>query len=272
MKRRKLIGLSVVMLLLSFSLYVSTFAQAPAAAPGTPPAAAGAPAKKGAFGTSIWDLWVVGGWAMYPLGICSVGALGLTIYGFLIASTDKMLKPELFSSVQASLENLNIEEASSTCAGNPCIMTNVLGAGLQRISHGELDISNMEKAMEEASIEESSSGLKPIGYLSIVAQVAPMIGLLGTVSGMIKAFQKIGMGGMGDPEKLASDIGEAMITTAFGLIVAIPAMFFYFYLKAKYIGNIARLSRMLGNLTHQLILATKRGQGQFSETSASTEQ
>lgn len=259
MNRQKMIVLCAVMMIFSFGLYVSTIsAQSPeTAAPG---AQVAAPAKKGGMGTSLWDLWRVGGWAMWPIGLCSVAATGLTIYGFIISNASKMLRPDLYATIQTSLENLNIEEAINICAGNPCPMTNILGAGLQRISHGELDIANMEKAMEEASVEETQNGLKPIGYISIMAQIAPMMGLLGTVSGMIKAFQKIGMGGMGDPEKLANDIGEAMVTTAFGLIVAIPAMFFYFFLKGQYIGNVAKLSRMLGNMTHQLVLTTKKSQ------------
>ena len=106
--------------------------------------------------------------------------------------------------------------------------------------------------MEEASVEEVSAGMKPLGYLSIVTQVAPMFGLLGTVTGMIGAFDKIGMGQMGSPEKLADNIGEAMITTAAGLIVAIPAMFAYFGFKAHYTANISRISTLLGDLTFHL--------------------
>ena len=68
---------------------------------------------------------------------------------------------------------------------------------------------------------------------AVVASVAPMIGLLGTVSGMISAFQTIGRGGMGRPELLAGDIGEALITTATGLVIGIPAMIAYFVLKNR---------------------------------------
>ena len=139
-------------------------------------------------------------------------------------------------------------------------MTNVLTAGLQRISGGVLDVDSMEKAMEEASVEETTAGMKPISYLSIVAQTAPMLGLLGTVSGMIKAFQKIGLGGMGDPERLAADIGEAMVTTATGLIIGIPAMFFYFFLKSRYMTNVSAATRVLGNPNGRLValVITKR--------------
>jgi biopolymer transport protein ExbB len=113
--------------------------------------------------------------------------------------------------------------------------------------------------MEEASIEEINEWQKPLGHLSLASQIAPMLGLLGTVTGMIGAFDKISMGAMGAPEKLAGNIGEAMITTAAGLIVAIPCMFAYFYYKAKFTSNVARVSRFLGNYVHQVNVAVKKG-------------
>ena len=77
------------------------------------------------------------------------------------------------------------------------------------------------------------SVLRWIQYMNVIATVAPMVGLLGTVSGMIGAFQTIATGGMGKPELLAGDIGEALITTATGLTIGIPAMVFYFVLKNR---------------------------------------
>lgn len=154
-------------------------------------------------------------------------------------------------SLKDSIRNGDIGAAISACTGTPCPMTNIFHAGLRRITD-MYQKEAVEKAMEEAAVEESTVGLRNINYLSIIATVAPMFGLLGTVSGMIKAFQKIGLGGMGDPEKLAADIGEAMITTAFGLIVGIPAMFFYFTLKTKFLSNMARIGRLLGDLTHDM--------------------
>ncbi|MCX7590112.1 MAG: MotA/TolQ/ExbB proton channel family protein, partial [Kiritimatiellae bacterium] len=78
--------------------------------------------------------------------------------------------------------------------------------------------------------------------------------------GMIKAFQKIGRGAMGKPEVLANDIGEALITTAYGLIIGIPAMCFYFYMKNRYTANITRMGRVLGNLTHHLVTVSRRAE------------
>ncbi len=195
---------------------------------------------------------------MVPLGFLLIATIGLTIYGFIATQEKRMLQSHLLPGIQNSLESLNVQEASNICAGNPCLMTNILLSGFQRLSDGVLDTESMEKAMEEASVEETAAGLKPINYLSITASIAPMLGLLGTVSGMIKAFEKIGQGGMGKPELLAENIGEAMVTTASGLIIGIPAMFFYFFLKGKYLSNVSRLARMLGNLTHSLVTAGRR--------------
>lgn len=214
--------------------------------------------KKKETSMSLFKLWSVGGICMYPIAICSIGALGLIIYGFLMTSAGKMFNPDVIQQLQASMRNVNIEDAKNVCAANPGVLTNIFSAGLNRVVDGEIDVQSMEKAMEEACVEEAATSIKPIGYISIIAQSAPMWGLLGTVSGMIKAFQKIGLGGMGDPEKLASDIGEAMVTTAFGLIVAIPSMFFYFFLKSKFNSNITKLARILGNLTHELTVNVSR--------------
>lgn len=222
---------------------------------GTGPVTESAPIESG---TTLWQTIQQGGALMFPLGLLSVAMIGLGVYGFMIVPEKKMLTPELVPTIQEALNELRLDDVSQICTHNPSLLTNILHAGLQRISDGILDVPSMEKAMEEASIEETSAGLKTISYLSIIAQVAPMLGLLGTVSGMIKAFDKIGRGGMGKPELLAGNIGEAMVTTATGLIIGIPAMFLYFYLKGRYTSNVARIGRILGNLSHHLVAASRR--------------
>lgn len=209
--------------------------------------------------TTLWGLIAQGGLTMVPLGLLSVAMIALIIYGFINVSESRMLRLELVPQIQDKLGQLDIDGASAICTGSPSLLTNVVQAGLTRIKTGVLDVASMEKAMEEASVEENAAGIRPINYLSIIAQVAPMLGLLGTVSGMIKAFQKIGLGGMGKPELLAADIGEAMVTTATGLIIGIPAMFFYFWLKSRFSGNVARMARVVGNLLHHLEAAVEQG-------------
>lgn len=221
--------------------------------------------------TTFWGLVKKGGLTMYPLGFLMAATIALTVYGFITTQERKMLQSQVMPNIQSSLENLNIQEASNICAGNPCLLTNILLSGFQRLNDGVLDVDSMEKAMEEASVEETAAGLKPINYLSIIASIAPMLGLLGTVSGMIKAFEKIGQGGMGKPELLAADIGEAMVTTATGLIIGIPAMFFYFFLKGKYLSNVSKLARMLGNLSHSLVSAGRRASSMNTDEAPAAE-
>ncbi len=209
--------------------------------------------------TTLWDLWKVGGIIMYPLLALCVSAVTLAIYGYRNTPEKKMLTPHLVEPLREALGKLDLREVQTLCRGTPSLLTNILAAGVERVGEdGTVDVASMEKAMEEASVEEAAAGLKSISYLSIIAQLAPMLGLLGTVTGMIKAFDAISRGGMGQPDKLAGNIGEAMVTTATGLIVGIPAMFAYFHLKGRYTSNVARLSRVLGNLLHRLSEALRR--------------
>lgn len=220
---------------------------------------AAAAAKQGG-GKTLLDLWIVGGPVMYPIGLCSVAGIGLAVYCALQYRIVKMARLDVQVSLSNALDALDFHAANLICNNAPCMLTSILKAGLDRVSRGdEVDVAAFEKAMEEASIEEITEWQKPLGHLSLDAQISPMLGLLGTVTGMIGAFDKIGMGAMGSPEKLAGDIGEAMITTAAGLMVAIPCMFIYFFYKAKFTGNVAQISRLLGNYVHQVNVAVKRG-------------
>ena len=112
----------------------------------------------------------------------------------------------------------------------------------------EINFQKVQESVEEASVEQMSKLMKPIDMLSIIGAVSPMLGLLGTVSGMIKAFHTMGAQGMGKPELLAANIGEALITTATGLVIAIPAMFFFFLFKKGFQKTLATLGRNIGFL------------------------
>jgi len=206
--------------------------------------------------TTLWGLWSVGGIVMYPILALCIAAVTISIFGYINTPEKKMLTTHLIPQIQDAIDQVNLQEVQTICNANPSLLTNILSAGVQRVGEsGEVDVGAMEKAMEEASVEEASAGMRTISYLSICAQLAPMLGLLGTVTGMIKAFEAISHGGMGKPDALAGNIGEAMITTAFGLIVGIPSMFAYFHLKTRYNTNLARLSRVMGNLLHRLTVA-----------------
>ncbi len=198
-----------------------------------------------------------GGWTMWPLGLCSLFGIGLAIYNAIVVRPSKMLKPELVDQVKTAVGDLDIERARMLCVSNPAPVTNIIQAGLDRIKGGELHLGSIEKGMEEYSLQEVAAHLQPINYLSVIATISPMIGLLGTVSGMIKAFQAMALGGMGRPELLADNISEALITTATGLIIGIPAMVAYFYFRNRFTSIIAGINRTCGDILESLNVASR---------------
>jgi biopolymer transport protein ExbB len=158
-----------------------------------------------------------------------------------------LLRADLKPEIDSLLAQRDLKGVREICQNNPSLMTSVLDAGLERISEHDFDPVHVMEAVEEAGNEQMVTFMKPINYLSIIGGTAPMLGLLGTVSGMIKAFQTIAAGGMGKPELLAGNIGEALITTAAGLIIAIPAMISYFIFKNNFIKHMSTMGRMVGH-------------------------
>lgn len=216
----------------------SAFSQEAAAA-----AEAAAPSQ-----ASLLDLLKTGGWAMWPLGGFSVFMVTLIIQNFISLRPKQLLHTEMMPELLEMMLNKKVKDALIYCRKNPAMFTNIFGAGLERVLDGVEDFSVVDESVKEASVEQMTKLMKPIDYLSIIGATSPMLGLLGTVSGMIKAFQTMGSQGMGKPELLAANIGEALITTATGLVIAIPAMFFFFYFKKGFAKTLATLGRNIGYL------------------------
>ena len=203
--------------------------------------------------TTLFSMIQQGGWAMIPLGLFSVGMVYFIVQNGLALREKVLLRPDLLPDFIVLMKDKKVEEAHSLCKENETLFTYVFAAGLERCSRtGEINFNKVKEAIEEASTEEMTDYMKPIDYLSIIGATAPMLGLLGTVSGMIKAFQTIGSQGMGKPEMLAGNIGEALVTTATGLIIAIPAMLFYYYYRNNFIKSTATLGRNIGALLDTL--------------------
>ncbi|HBA86273.1 MAG TPA: MotA/TolQ/ExbB proton channel family protein [Verrucomicrobia bacterium] len=218
-------------LLLGLTLVCSAMtvmAQTPDAAA---PDAQAAPAKN----MTLWDLIVVGGWAMWPLGACSFGLIMMVVINYRQLGKNKMMPPEVIAQLKTAAKAQDLQKLWTLANGTKSLFTNALATGLRRIDPDDPAASKpkMEDAIAEAVGREESQASYWINFLSLITAISPMVGLLGTVSGMIGAFQKIAGGGMGKPELLAGNIGEALITTAAGLIVAIPSMFFYFLFRNR---------------------------------------
>lgn len=179
---------------------------------------------------SLWGLIQQGGWAMYPLGFCSLVMFFLIFYAWKETQRRKFYTVEQRRAASEHLSGGAVEECTNALATDNTLLGRALAPTIAKLKQ------NREKAealfIENLEAEENSVS-QWVTYLNVVASVAPMIGLLGTVSGMISAFQTIGRGGMGRPELLAGDIGEALITTATGLTIGIPAMIAYFVLRNR---------------------------------------
>jgi biopolymer transport protein ExbB len=197
---------------------------------------------------TFFDLIVQGGWCMWPLGFCSVALVYFVVQNMISLREKNLLRTEMMPEFLDLMVKGQVRKALELCRENPALFTLVYGAGLERCMKDEVDFDKVKESVEEASVEQMTHLMKPIDFLSIIGAIAPMLGLLGTVSGMIKAFQTMGSQGMGKPELLASNIGEALITTAAGLIIAIPAMLFFFYFKKGFNKTLATLGRNIGFL------------------------
>lgn len=202
---------------------------------------------------TLIDLVFAGGWAMVPLGILSVATVGFGIYNFLLIRRNNFISDEVIESLDAAVLNRDIEGAKRVCEENPGPVTNTFSHGLDQVQKDEVIPAAVEKAFENASSKELSGAFVVVNYLSIIAALSPMVGLLGTVSGMVKAFNSIAEQGMGKPELLADNISEALITTATGMAIAVPAMFFYFFFRNKFGKITAEVNLVLGRLYADLI-------------------
>lgn len=211
---------------------------------------------------SLLDLIIQGGWAMYPLGLFSVATLYFIIRNAILLKEKSMLRFDLKEQIEQKMKQQDLDGVRLICSENSGLIMSVLDVGIERIGESEYNsLEQIQEGIEEAGNEQMVIYMKPINYLSIIGGTAPMLGLLGTVSGMIKAFSIISQGGMGDPGKLAGSIGEALITTATGLVIAIPAMIAYFIFKNNFIKTMSSMSRLVSHYINIYRVSIRNNKG-----------
>jgi len=184
------------------------------------------------------------------IGLCivalSVVALAIIIENFVSLKRDKLAPPELIDEIQALFDENQYQEAMELCENEPSYFTRVCGAGIAKIGH---HFSTIEKAVEEMGDEESIKLHQKVGWLSLIANVAPMMGLLGTVSGMVEAFNTIASsGGQASPAELAGGISKALLTTMFGLIVALPVTAAFAFIRNRMVRTIIEVGAIVEDL------------------------
>ena len=181
------------------------------------------------------ETWLVsvfskGGPVMWPILLSSILALAICFERAYNLRSEKVVDTSFTAEVRRLSSKGNLDRALKLCEENPSSMARILKAGLNRSSHGILEI---ERAIEAAGAHEATLMESNLRGLGVLANITPMMGLLGTVMGMIKAFNVISESGSGNPGLVASGIAEALITTAAGLIIGIPALAAYHYFRGK---------------------------------------
>ena len=206
---------------------------------------------QGEAGLSIFDLAVKGGIMMIPIGICSLIVVAVVAERASVLRASRVLPQgfeKRFKKALGSADATGVARAREACKKSNSPAGRVLVAGLDALEHGPEVVEKHLAAAGESEVYAMRARLRT---LTVIAAVTPLMGLTGTIFGMIRAFQTVASSGesLGKAELLAGGIYEAMITTAAGLLVAMPTVIFYHWLASR----VERLTRELDRLAVLLI-------------------
>ena len=183
---------------------------------------------------SLLDLYREGGMVMHMIAACSIATMALGIYCFLLTRRARVMPAPVVNHLMHLMEQRDVAGAFEYCKANPGPLANALSSALLKANFNR-DMYNkpaMENAVADECFREETRMMAIINYLNTFAVLAPMFGLLGTVAGMITSFSAL-TAGKAEATDLAKGIGEALICTGGGLLLAIPAMFLYFYFRGQ---------------------------------------
>jgi biopolymer transport protein ExbB len=181
-----------------------------------------------------------GGWLMLPLILCSVVAAAIIIERLWTLQRKRVLPDDLTARVWTWASNRQLDESHIRALAESSPLGQVLAAGLSN--------RNRSREIMKESIEDTGRHVvhelgRYLNSLGTIAAITPLLGLLGTVIGMVKVFTAITTHGVGDPGALAGGISEALITTAAGLSIAIPALIGYRYLRGRVDGLVVNMEK-----------------------------
>lgn len=199
------------------------------------------------------------GWPIWPLILCSILSMALVIERFISLKTDKIAPPNLVSeAITASRNGLPSDKVVQQLAENSAL-GELLATGFQTLRHNpKASEDALRSSLESAGRLAAARIQKYLGALATIASAAPLLGLLGTVIGMIEIFGSQGAtGGMapggGNPAQLAQGISIALYNTAFGLIVAIPSLIFWRYFRGRVDAYLLTLEVSVERFAHHLL-------------------
>lgn len=205
------------------------------------------------FLTTLGELLVGGGLLMIPIALASILTLGLAIERLWALQRRRILPKNVWRDVKAQLEGGDLEGARRRAEEDRTALGRMLASGLDRWGDGPTELN---QEFEEAGMREADVLNTHLPALQGIASVAPLLGLLGTVVGMIRSFYTIAKEhAVGNPELFAEPIGQALVTTAAGLSVAIPAMVLYYWFR----GRIRKIVRSLDDIAREAVAICRRG-------------
>jgi len=237
----------------------STFAQAkeaPAPAGTEVAAPAGGAAKTEApHSAGIWEVMTRAGffglliWVL--LIVCSIISVALIIDSFINIKDTKIMPPSLVNEIRTSMEQGDLLKAIQFCEANPGPLSRILAAGFAQVEEG---FEVIQDAVSVAADLETERLLSRVAYLSVISNTTPMLGLIGTVQGMIMAFATLATTAAGAAQQamLAMNISHGLWATAVGLSVAVPATIFFYYFKSRAMNCILRMEALTLDLIKAL--------------------
>jgi biopolymer transport protein ExbB len=236
-------GSSLAVLAVNLAIAAVAFAQ------DEKPAAA---ASTGSF--SFFDVYILGGGGigflfLLPIEILSIATLAHLIEHSINFTRDKLVPPELVVELETLLEEEQYEEAINLCEASKNYLTNIVGAAIARVGEG---YDAMKNAADNATEFENMKYIQKISWLVLYGNLGPLMGLFGTVVGMVMAFTQIAQStGSPSPQELALGIFTALVTTIWGLLVSIPALGGFFYFKVKVTRLLFELSGVASDIVER---------------------
>ena len=186
----------------------------------------------------MFDIIKNGGWMMLPIILCSIAAMGIIGERFWSLQRKRIIPVELVPYIWQLHRDHKLDDTAIRRIKLSSPLGRVLAAGLANRKHGR---EVMKAAIEEVGRQVAHELERYLTLLGSIASITPLLGLLGTVDGIIRVFSGIAVGGMGDPAVLSGGISEALICTASGLTVAIPSLFFHRHFERLVDDHVVRM-------------------------------
>jgi biopolymer transport protein ExbB len=188
----------------------------------------------------MFEIVTAGGIVMAPIILCSILALAIILERFWTLREQRVVPAELTDKVWQWVENRSLSDKQIMALEQHSPLGRVLAAGL---ANRHRDRAVMIEAIEDAGRHVTHDLERYLNMLGTIAAISPLLGLLGTVTGMIRTFKAITVAGIGNPAAMAGGIAEALLTTAAGLLVAIPALVAYRYLRGRVDAHVIQMEK-----------------------------